>query len=223
MVLYCDTLIIAADTHLKHTRTDKQYPLRVTIFARKLMVEHTSEAAFKITMNEDSELRFFTETLPKDFKVAFELPDKTSKVLPVVISPEHFGVTASYTSEEGLTRDDEDPPDREMATINYLDLLNEDGSVKKREFSDEYVILRIYPGSESKQLYSNLPRLVYFQFLVAATHLYSKPALALGLLNYVCSITAMQTSISFNVQANSLRRNLRRCSYSPRLYHLTSG
>ena len=212
MVLYCDTLIITANTHLKHTRIDKQHPLRVNIYARKLIIEHSSEAAFKMTMTEDSELRFFTGSLPKDFKVEFELPEKAPEILPVLVSPGQFGVTARYTLDEGLTRDDEDPPDREMATISYLDLLNEDGSMKKRDFSDEYDVLHIYFGLESDQHYSNLPRLVYFQFLVAATHLYSKPALALDLLNYVCSMTAMQTSISFNVQANSLRRNLRKCS-----------
>jgi hypothetical protein len=57
-------------------------------------------------------------------------------------------------------------------------------------------------------LHSNLPRLLNFQYLMAATQVYINPQLSMSLLNWVCAATATKAGSMLHAQAQSLRTSL---------------
>lgn len=62
----------------------------------------------------------------------------------------------------------------------------------------------------TKNLDSDLPRLVQFLLLVASTQVFRNTALALSMLNFVCSVTDVPSSRDFNLQATALRSSIGR-------------
>jgi hypothetical protein len=81
------------------------------------------------------------------------------------------------------------------------------------------VLSKTFPSSPSKSKiegvsladlipHSNFPRLLNFQYLMAATQIYTNPELSMSLLNYVCLATQSKAGSMLNAQAQSLRISL---------------
>ncbi|KAK5661826.1 hypothetical protein OQA88_9928 [Cercophora sp. LCS_1] len=188
LVVYCDTLEISENTAVTHRDPAKDLDLR--IFARKVHCLGSPNNAFQMRLSSNSMLDIFTYSLPTGFTVNFVSADGPSRPKPLTIDHDKWGVQVAWTGDDFYTEQCEASM-LDMSTADYLDRLNPDGTVKTGPYIND-----------------NLPRLVYFEFLVAASAFHTDPQLALEILNWVCNLTASPTTVALNIHACSLRNSL---------------
>jgi len=178
--IYCDTLIIDPDTFID----SNQKTLEIDIYARRII---GSSLTFKTIPG--CYIGFGMPHLPPDFEVTIN--GKVEK--PVVYTAKgFFGVRLTHPEDASEPVHKQfHAPNGFMDTINWLDLINEDGSVSSK-------------GNRS----DDLPRLLQMQLLVAQAHTRTNSELSLALLNYVIAATADPSSLQLNYQASSLRNEL---------------
>ncbi|KAI3319340.1 hypothetical protein HD806DRAFT_509714 [Xylariaceae sp. AK1471] len=188
LVLYCDTLQLSEELVLGNADPKKPFELRV--FARKVVSQGSPSQALHMKFSGDSQLEIFTYALEPGFTAQFGFSDGSTRSLPLTIDQNKWGIQVGWTGEEFVV-EQHDPDMLDMSTANYLDRLNEDGTLK-----------------DGRYINDNLPRLVAYEFLVAASVIHSDRKLALDILNWVCNLSASEASAALNIQACSLRNNL---------------
>lgn len=188
LIVYCDTLRIPENTNITHS--DRSNNLDLRIFARELQCLGDVANALQVTLSMDSALEIFTDSLPNDFAVNFVAADGRSISKPLAIETGKWGVLASWEDGELYTEQYELPM-LDLSTADYLDRLTPDGTVNTRRYIND-----------------NLPRLVYYQFLVAASALHSNRKLSRGILHWVCNLSASPTTLALHMEACSLRNSL---------------
>ncbi|KAH7111486.1 hypothetical protein B0J13DRAFT_631825 [Dactylonectria estremocensis] len=189
--LYCDTLIIAETTPFMGKDT-----FFCNITARQILFSAAeSGPAIQMRMNRNSKLLINSQTLPKSFRVEF-VGNQDQKEQKTVSIPEGaFGV--SYTSVQIGTgtgvKEDVLPtgPEMELQTENWMSLINDDGTLKGVPFTTD-----------------NFPRLLNFEYLMAAAMAYENPKLALSILNWICAATKTVGGSLLGAQAQSLRNSI---------------
>jgi hypothetical protein len=189
LVLYCDTINLTEGLVVGYKDSEKSLDLRV--FARKVECRDASQA-LHMHFSEDCQLEFYTYELKKGFTAHLEFGDGSIRQLPLSIAPESWGITVNWTGEKFLFVH-HDSTALDMTTANYLNRIKSDGTLEKGNFIENN---------------DNLPRLVMYQFLVAATIMKINPKLALEILNWVCNLSAHESSAALNIQACSLRNSL---------------
>ncbi|KAK4663532.1 hypothetical protein QC763_609220 [Podospora pseudopauciseta] len=188
LVVYCDTLEIPENVVVAHDDLANDLDLR--IFARKLQCLGDAKNALTMSLSTTSILDIFTYSLPASFGVNFISTDGSSRSKSLSIDRDKWGIQVVCTGEDFYTEQFE-PSMLDMSTADYLDRLRPDGTVEAESYIND-----------------NLPRLVYFQFLVAASILHTDRQLSLEILNWVCNLSASPTTVSLNIQASSLRNTL---------------
>ncbi|KAK4172154.1 hypothetical protein QBC36DRAFT_349786 [Triangularia setosa] len=146
--------------------------------------------ALRMNLPTTSVLDIFTYSLPVGFSVNFISADGSSSSKPLSIDQHKWGIQVVWMGADFYTEQFE-PSMLDMSTADYLDRLKPDGTVEAGPYIND-----------------NLPRLVYFQFLVAASALHTDRELSLELLNWVCNLSASPTTVSLNIEACSFRNSL---------------
>ncbi|KAK0665601.1 hypothetical protein QBC41DRAFT_282591 [Cercophora samala] len=188
LVVYCDSLEIPENIKVAHEDRTKDLDLR--IFTRQLHCLGDPKNALQMNLSITSTLDIFTYSLPVDFAVNFITADGSSMSTPLAIQQDKWGIQVVWTGETFYTEQCEHSA-FDMSTADYLDRLNPDGTVTTGPYIND-----------------KLPRLVYFEFLVAASALHTNRKLALEILNWVCNLTASTATVALNIQASSLRNSL---------------
>ncbi|KAK4165504.1 hypothetical protein QBC43DRAFT_208068 [Cladorrhinum sp. PSN259] len=201
LVVYCDTLEIPENVLIAHP--DRTHDLDLRIFARKVHCLGDPKNALRMTLSSESVLDIFTYSLPQYFAVNFVAADGKTLSKPLAIHKGNWGIVAAWENDDFYTEQYESPK-LDMSTADYLDRLNPDGTVKTGPYIND-----------------NLPRLVYFEFLVAASALHTDRQLALEILNWVCNLTASPATVALNAEACSLRSSLV-LSQSHKVFHVPS-
>ncbi|KAJ2903883.1 hypothetical protein MKZ38_009169 [Zalerion maritima] len=186
--VYCDTLVVGAGTTVD---INNDSGVILSIYCRKIVSEPRSDGVvLSMTMILNSQLALYANTLPPGFAAEFILEGGHPSYVPLAIDPSRFGVVVRHAGS-GLQVTQRGPPRAEMQYIDYLDILNDDGTLSATEWRND-----------------NFPRLLQFQFLVGASLIRLNTRLCLDLLNYVCASTATTFSSAFNYQANALRTSI---------------
>ncbi|KAE8155710.1 hypothetical protein BDV40DRAFT_306746 [Aspergillus tamarii] len=189
--LYCDTLIIEEGTKLTPEFEDGSPTfLNVEIYARKIV---PPAEPFHVQFVEQSKMTFWVPSLalfPISFK--YELVNKKTGEYTLTNQPGHSGLEVrSKRREEKLLVKPLLAPRTAMENINYMDRINENGTLKDRGYKND-----------------DLPRLIQFQILVAEAHASSNKDLALALLDFVIAMTGNERAFRLNFQARALRSGL---------------
>lgn len=103
------------------------------VFARKVEVRGT----LSVRMTENSELSFYTPDIASALKqIQFTLPNGTTKPYQVVMPANKVGLTFTIEDKD-LDVLPEGPPGAGLENINYLSLINENGTVQDQDFLNE--------------------------------------------------------------------------------------
>ncbi|EWZ30181.1 uncharacterized protein FOBCDRAFT_144708 [Fusarium oxysporum Fo47] len=189
LVLYCDTINLTEGLVIGYKDSEKPFGLQV--FARKVECQNASQA-LHMHFSEDCQLEFYTYELKEGFTARLEFGDGSIIKLPLSIAPESWGITVNWDGTKFLFID-HDSTALDMTTANYLNRIKSDGTLETGNFIENN---------------DNLPRLAMYQFLVAATIIKINPKLALEILNWVCNLSAHESSAALNIHACSLRNSL---------------
>ncbi|CAG1966982.1 unnamed protein product [Fusarium graminearum] len=189
LVLYCDTIDLPEELVVGYEDPAKHFELRV--FARKVQCQNPSNA-LRMHFSIDCQLAIYTYALQEGFTVRFLFPDREPQPVKLSIDEDKWGIEVNWT-EIDFYIEQQDSRSLDMTTADYLSRIKSDGTLEKRSFV---------------RYNDNLPRLVAYQFLVAATVIRTKPQLALGILNWVCNLSASENSVALNIQACCLRNSL---------------
>ncbi|KAM0400565.1 hypothetical protein ACHAPZ_005634 [Fusarium culmorum] len=189
LVLYCDTIDLPEGLVVGYEDPAKHFELRV--FARKVQCQNPSNA-LRMHFSIDCQLAIYTYALQEGFTVHFLFPDREPQPVRLSIDEDKWGIQINW-DESDFHIEQQDSRDLDMTTADYLSRIKSDGTLEKRSFVRDN---------------DNLPRLVAYQFLVAATVIRTKPKLALDILNWVCNLSASESSVALNIQACSLRNSL---------------
>ncbi|KAM5376208.1 hypothetical protein ACJA88_007319 [Fusarium oxysporum] len=188
LVLYCDTINLSDGLVVGYADPMKNLDLRV--FARKVECRDPSNA-IHMHFSEDCKLELYTYELKDGFTAHLDFGNGPKK-LPLSIESEKWGVTVIWTGEDFRVKQHA-PTALDMTAANYLNRIKSDGTLEESNFIENN---------------DNLPRLVMYQFLVAASIINTNPMLALEILNWVCNLSATESSAALNIQACSLRNSL---------------
>ncbi|CZS79264.1 unnamed protein product [Fusarium graminearum] len=189
LVLHCDTIDLPEELVVGYEDPAKHFELRV--FARKVQCQNPSNA-LRMHFSIDCQLAIYTYALQEGFTVRFLFPDREPQPVKLSIDEDKWGIEVNWT-EIDFYIEQQDSRSLDMTTADYLSRIKSDGTLEKRSFV---------------RYNDNLPRLVAYQFLVAATVIRTKPQLALGILNWVCNLSASENSVALNIQACCLRNSL---------------
>ncbi|PCD24165.1 hypothetical protein FGRA07_11367 [Fusarium graminearum] len=165
LVLYCDTIDLPEELVVGYEDPAKHFELRV--FARKVQCQNPSNA-LRMHFSIDCQLAIYTYALQEGFTVRFLFPDREPQPVKLSIDEDKWGIEVNWT-EIDFYIEQQDSRSLDMTTADYLSRIKSDGTLEKRSFV---------------RYNDNLPRLVAYQFLVAATVIRTKPQLALGILNW---------------------------------------
>ncbi|KAG7407650.1 hypothetical protein Forpe1208_v012723 [Fusarium oxysporum f. sp. rapae] len=189
LVLYCDTINLSEGLVVGYKDPMKNLDLRV--FARKVECRNPSKA-IHMHFSEECKLEFYTYKLKDGFTAHLKFGDGSIKQLPLSIQSEKWGITVIWTGEDFHVKQ-HTPTDLDMTAASYLNRIKSDGTLEESNFIENN---------------DNLPRLAMYQFLVAASIMNTNPMLALEILNWVCNLSATESSAALNIQACSLRNSL---------------
>jgi hypothetical protein len=133
--LYCDTLVIEQDSKIaaeKVSGKDQWYTVRV--FARKI----DAKSSLSVSFIAQTELLIYTPGIGNMLKLQLILPNGQVKEVSPTIEAEKFGIRYGL-NDAGNDFEIEQlaPPRAQIQNINYLDLINEDGTLRSREFMNE--------------------------------------------------------------------------------------
>ncbi|RKL49095.1 hypothetical protein BFJ70_g2027 [Fusarium oxysporum] len=128
----------------------------------------------------------------RGFTARLEFDDGSIIKLPLSIAPESWGITVNWDGTKFLFID-HDSTALDMTTANYLNRIKSDRTLETGNFIENN---------------DKLPRLAMYQFLVAATIIKINPKLALEILNWVCNLSAHESSAALNIHACSLPNSL---------------
>ncbi|EYB33338.1 hypothetical protein SNK05_003988 [Fusarium graminearum] len=165
LVLYCDTIDLPEELVVGYEDPAKHFELRV--FARKVQCQNPSNA-LRMHFSIDCQLAIYTYALQEGFTVRFLFPDREPQPVKLSIDEDKWGIEVNWT-EIDFYIEQQDSRSLDMTTADYLSRIKSDRTLEKRSFV---------------RYNDNLPRLVAYQFLVAATVIRTKPQLALGILNW---------------------------------------
>ena len=180
LYIHCDTLVIEPGTPID----SENHILTIEIFARRII-----GSSLTFDTIPGCSISFGTPHLPHDFEVTIN-----GKVEKPVVDTENgsFGIMLSHEDNaEEPVQVQLPAPDAFMDTINWLQYINEDGSVRPKGMGND-----------------DVPRLLQMQLLVAQAHARTNPNFSIALLNYVIAATADPSSLQLNYQAASLRNAL---------------
>ncbi|KAL6786535.1 hypothetical protein J3E68DRAFT_446839 [Trichoderma sp. SZMC 28012] len=188
--LYCDTLIIAETIPIMGKNT-----FFCNIFARQILFSAAeSGPAIRMRLNRGSRLLINAQILPEHFRVEFvgDMDQKDQKTVSIPDGAFGISYTSSGTGIAGI-KEEVMPtgPEMEMQCENWMNLINEDGSLKSIPFTTD-----------------NFPRLLNFQYLMAAAMVYQNPKLSLSILNWICAATKTVGGSLLGSQAQSLRTSI---------------
>ncbi|RSL59402.1 hypothetical protein CEP54_007314 [Fusarium duplospermum] len=189
MSLYCDTLVIAETVPLVGDET-----FFCNITARQILFSAAASGpAIQMRTNHNSRLLINSQILPEDFRVEFVSAQGDKEQKAVSIPEGAFGI--SYTSTRTKTAVEEEVlltgPNMELQAENWMNLINEDGTLKTVPFTTD-----------------NFPRILNFEYLMAAAMAYENPKLALSILNWICAATRTIGGSLLGAQAQSLRNSI---------------
>ncbi|KAH7108500.1 hypothetical protein BKA62DRAFT_782338 [Auriculariales sp. MPI-PUGE-AT-0066] len=111
-----------------------------------------------------------------------------------VIADGIFNITLTHHNNDNASEPVQESvpaPDGYVNAINFLDLIDENGSLKSKGTSN-----------------NNLPRLLQMQLLVAQAYSHTQPGFCTALLNYVIATTDTPYSLRLNYEAAALRNAL---------------
>ncbi|KAF2001030.1 hypothetical protein P154DRAFT_407341, partial [Amniculicola lignicola CBS 123094] len=186
--LYCDTLIIRSTALIESATTFFCY-----ITARQIeyaLGDESVSPAIRLIAGQDFRLSIHAQSLPSPFEIDFQITGQDARLRKTSIPEGAFGFR--YIWERKQWREEAtNPPNVELSNENWMSMIKEDGTLSGTPF-----------------LKDNLPRLLNFQYLVAASHVSINPALSMSLLNWVCLVTSTAAGSMLNAQANSLRTSL---------------
>ncbi|KAM7193874.1 hypothetical protein V8F33_007560 [Rhypophila sp. PSN 637] len=197
--IFCDTLRIndgesirgdAINTAAHHT--DGSFVLQ--IYARQLRAPSASsgKASLRVYMVPTCTLVLWTPEPPLDFEldVYVEGQESPKRVRPQ-IEPPKFGLSVNCSPSGELRVSQQGPQKSALVNINYLDLINEDGTMKEQGYQND-----------------ELPRLLQMQMLVAQAQAESNRDFAVALLNYVIVASGSSVSFGLHYHAVGLRNSL---------------
>lgn len=184
--IFCDTLTIKSSTSIGW-KNDSGFRLR--IYTRRVVAE--SSPALSMVLNEGASLALLATEVPEDFQVSFRTGTLGEQTAVAFVPRDAFGIEAQFEGGKVVPSMLKGPDVESIESIDYFKQLDEDGTLNSDMWVDD-----------------NLPRLLQFQFLVASTQIDRNRALALQLLNFVCTASNTPASRDFNIQATALRSSI---------------
>jgi hypothetical protein len=133
--LYCDTLVLSGTVLLQSSDT-----FFCNIAARQIIFStgEVASPAIRMSVGRNSRLGIYVQSLPTPFQVEFE-GEGTPKD-PVLVSIPEGAFGMEYTLERGGGLKDavrQSPPDIELDYENWMNLVNDDGTLKGVPFLTE--------------------------------------------------------------------------------------
>ncbi|EMT72587.1 hypothetical protein FOC4_g10001225 [Fusarium odoratissimum] len=196
--IFCDTLIIQEGDKINGDSinspgyvTDGTFTIQ--IYARKLIAPVAGDKpSLRVDMTSTCVLVLWVPDAPSSFELDISVKSQPGATrMKVKIDPLKFGVSyvCSPTGEMSVTQ--RDPPKTALAYVNYLELINDDGTLQDQGYATD-----------------ELPRLLQMQILVAQVHAETDRQFAIDLLNYVIIASGSAVSYQLHYQAVGLRNNL---------------
>ncbi|EGU80028.1 hypothetical protein FOPG_15971 [Fusarium oxysporum f. sp. conglutinans race 2 54008] len=196
--IFCDTLIIQEGDRINGDSinspgyvTDGTFTIQ--IYARKLIAPVAGDKpSLRVDMTPTCVLVLWVPDAPSSFELDISVKSQPGATrMKVKIDPLKFGVSyvCSPTGEMSVTQ--RDPPKTALAYVNYLELINDDGTLQDQGYATD-----------------ELPRLLQMQILVAQVHAETDRQFAIDLLNYVIIASGSAVSYQLHYQAVGLRNNL---------------
>ncbi|KAI0813571.1 hypothetical protein GGR55DRAFT_702649 [Xylaria sp. FL0064] len=185
IALWCDTLLVSSGVTIS---TGDRLFLDVT--ARSVRVTPDTPGSYIVIDGfKNSIIGIHSAEIPEDFSVGFSVRGEV-KATSVLIPAGQYGIATRF---DGLTvtQTPREPPEMDLQYENWLDLVNEDGTLREMPFTKD-----------------NFPRLLQLQFMMAASQMSINPALAMELLNWICIATSTKISSVLNFQAATMRNSL---------------
>jgi hypothetical protein len=132
--MYCDTLIFSGTVKLQSSE-----PFFCNIAARqiKFSTDELANPAIQMSMGRNARLGIYVQSLPSPFNVQFQGEGMPQEPKLVAIPPGTFGI--EYTSERNALKEAvrQNPPDIELEYENWMNLINDDGTLKDVPFLSE--------------------------------------------------------------------------------------
>ncbi|KAF5578849.1 hypothetical protein FPCIR_11392 [Fusarium pseudocircinatum] len=187
--LYCDTLVLAETLPIMGKET-----FICNITARQILFSEAEKGpAIQMRTNRNSRLLINSQILPKPFRVEFVGEQNQKEQKDVIIPTGAFGISFIATGTGTAVKEDviATGPEMELQTENWMSLINEDGTLRNAPFTTD-----------------NFPRLLNFEYLMAAAMAYEDPKLSLSILNWICAATKTTGGSLLGAQAQSLRNSI---------------
>ncbi|RBR26039.1 uncharacterized protein FIESC28_01067 [Fusarium coffeatum] len=187
--LYCDTLVLAETLTLMGNDT-----FICNIIARQILFSAAEQGpAIQMRTNRNSRLLINSQILPKAFRVEFVSEQNQRELKEVEIPDDAFGISYIATGTGTAVKVDviATGPNMEMQSENWMNLINDDGTLRDVPFTTD-----------------NFPRLLNFQYLMAAAMVHESPRLSMSILNWICAATKTVGGSLLGAQAQSLRNSI---------------
>lgn len=135
---YCDTLSVGQDAKISPEKVQgKDQWFTIRIFARKIEARST----LSVNLAPMTELLIYTPGIAAMLNLQLTLPNMQSKIVTPNIEPGRFGISFTVSDKGDKVEEAQLPPPRaQLQNINYMDLINEDGTLKSKEYLNEYAV-----------------------------------------------------------------------------------
>lgn len=133
---YCDTLVVAQATTISAPAKDDGKPgyFDMQIFARRI----DAQGPLIVNLATDCALSIMTPNVKGMLQIQFQLPSGVSSLVDPVVPDTHFGVEYSLSdSGRELQTQYRRAPQAGLELLNYLNLINEDGTLQNRDYVNE--------------------------------------------------------------------------------------
>lgn len=142
--IYCDTLTIRNGERIDRESINNpgngaDGSFIIQIFARKIIAPLAGEEpSLQVEMTSSCAIIFWIPDIPTTFQIdlLFKSKGEAIRMKPAVDSAKFgIGYTCSHSGE--IRTSQLAPPRTELVNINYLDLINEDGTMKEQGYRNE--------------------------------------------------------------------------------------
>ncbi|KAI0544533.1 hypothetical protein F4679DRAFT_591303 [Xylaria curta] len=132
IALWCDTLMISSGVTI--STGDRLF---VDVTARSIIVAPGASGPYIVIDGfKNSMIGIHSTGLTEDFSVGFSVRGEV-KAMPVRIAPGQYGISTRFDGISAVTQSPRTPPEMDLQYENWLDLVNEDGTLREMPFMNE--------------------------------------------------------------------------------------
>lgn len=150
--IFCDTLVIQASEIIKARSINipnkaSKYDdnsFSIQIYARKIdALTARKLPSLRVKMITTYTLVLWVPKIPKTFKIDISVKSKgvVLRIKPSM-DPGRYRIAYTYHAGNEIRTDQLSPPKSTLVNINYLDLINKDGSIQDQGYQNKWVTMQ---------------------------------------------------------------------------------